>query len=299
MVGVELLASFTTGTPRAQVASERPPYQQWSGPKSGSGVQFFRTAAGYLVRFPGFADFEVLADSGAVECWPVPGASDAVIQHLFLNQVSPLVLSRTGRLMFHASAVALGDYCVAFMGESGRGKSTLAASFATAGHSFLTDDGLSLTKAGESFLALPSHPSLRLWTDSRAAVLGNAVVAAAVPGIRKDRFPAGEALAFCGEPRILRAIYLLGGSSAESVAFGPLAPGEALIELVKHSFVLDIEAEDILASHFDELATLVNFPICYRLDYPRRFEHLAAIRSAVIDHAAKLQSSESSQTPGR
>jgi hypothetical protein len=47
---------------------------------------------------------------------------------------------------------------VVFAAESGRGKSTLAASFAVNGFRFLTDDGLVLEPAGEGYAVLPSHP---------------------------------------------------------------------------------------------------------------------------------------------
>jgi len=33
-----------------------------------------------------------------------------------------------------------------------------------------------------------------------------------------------------------------------------MSASEALIELVKHSFLLDIRAHDLIASHFDRLA---------------------------------------------
>ena len=71
----------------------------------------------------------------------------------------------------------------------------------------------------------------------------------------------------------------------ETPTIEPLRPAEALIELVKHSFLLDIEARDMLARHFDDLTRLAELPIYFRLDYPRRYKALAAVREAVIRHA--------------
>jgi hypothetical protein len=59
---------------------------------------------------------------------------------------------------------------------------------------------------------------------------------------------------------------------------------DALIELVKHSFLLDIEAREMLASHFDQLSRLVAQRIYYRLDYPRRFDMLSEVRNAIAGH---------------
>jgi serine kinase of HPr protein (carbohydrate metabolism regulator) len=93
--------------------------------------------------------------------------TSATVEHLYLNQVLPLALSRQGKLVLHGSAVDIGGQGVAFLGESGRGKSTLAASFATEGTRFLTDDGLLLEWVGECCMIIPSHPSIRLWQTAK------------------------------------------------------------------------------------------------------------------------------------
>jgi len=41
----------------------------------------------------------------------------------------------------------------------------------------------------------------------------------------------------------------------------------------------------MLARHFDDLTRLAALPIYFRLDYPRRYKALAAVREAVIRHA--------------
>src|SRR5574340_1151913 len=102
---------------------------------------------------------------------PAPAGGEQTVEHLYLNQVLPLALSMQGKLVFHASAVEIGEVAVAFMGESGKGKSTLAASFATHGYRFLTDDGLVIEAEDEGHRIVPSHPSLRLWQDSEGALI--------------------------------------------------------------------------------------------------------------------------------
>ena len=110
------------------------------------------------------ADFEVSGASLAVACRPAPDVTSDTCEHLYLNQVLPLVWSEPGGV-FHASAVEAGGGAAAFLAESGTGKSTLAASFATGGHRFLADDGLVVQPGGDGFLALAGHPSIRLWDD--------------------------------------------------------------------------------------------------------------------------------------
>ena len=241
---------------------------------------------GYLLRYPGMADFEVSADATRVTCHPVPDLPDAVVQHLHLNQVLPLALSKQGQLVFHASAVEIEAGAVAFVAESGRGKSTLAAGFAIAGFRFLTDDGLVVEPSEPGHRVLPSHPSIRLWDDSEAALIAPGTpTAPALAFTSKARFLAGEHLAFCAEPRPLRRVYFLGDGSAPDIAFRRLTGSEAMVEWVKHSFLLDVEEKPRLASHFGQVARLANEAIHYRLDYPRRYEALARVRQAIIEHA--------------
>jgi hypothetical protein len=271
---------------RKQAAVHTAPFHEWAFPDGTLWTQFYRTDTGYLLRFPDLADFEVSADGCAVRCWPAPSISEATVQHLYLNQVLPLVLSKLGKLVFHASAVEIDGVAVAFMGESGRGKSTLAASFATGGFRFLTDDGLMVEACGDGYRIMPSHPSIRLWQDSEAALIApDTPTAPTLEFTSKSRFLAGETIPFCDSPRPLRRVYFLGDGSAPEVMFQRMRPAEALIELVKHSFLLDIEEREMLAAHFDELSSLANLPIYYRLDYPRRYEDLAAVRQAIIEHA--------------
>ena len=273
---------------RVQEEVHTTPFHEWVFPDGTLWTQFYRTDTGYLLRFPDLADFQVSADGLTVTCYPAPEVTDETPQHLYLNQVLPLVLSKLGKLVFHASAVEVADGAVAFVAESGRGKSTLAASFATGGFRFLTDDGLVVETCGNSYQVLPSHPSIRLWEDSQEALVALGTKTAPVLHFTsKSRFLAGDGIVFCEQPRPLRRVYFLGDGSALEVMFQRMKPAEALIELVKHSFLLDIEEREMLAAHFDELSSLANLPIYYRLDYPRRYEDLATVRQAIIEHATE------------
>ena len=274
------------------IAAERPPvpapgasFNDWTLPDGTRWTEFYRLDDGFLLRFRGIADFEVSADGRSAVAHPVPGVTAGTVEHLYLNQVRPLMLSTQGRLVFHASAVEVDAGAIVFAGESGRGKSTLAAGFAVNGFRFLTDDGLVLEPAGEGYVVLPSHPSIRLWTDSEAALIQPGTgTAPPVSYTSKARFLASERVLFCNHPRPLRRVYFLGDGRAETVTFERLRPAEALVEWVKHSFLLDIEERPRLASHFEQVARLVDLPIHYRLDYPRRYEALSQVRAAVVAH---------------
>jgi hypothetical protein len=262
----------------------------WPSPDGTIWTQFHRGDGGYLLRFPALADFYVSQDGQTARVSPVPGVSEGTIDHLYLNQVLPLALSRQGQVVLHASAVEFAGNGVAFIGASGRGKSTLAASFATTGSRFLTDDGLQLRWLDGQCWIVPSHPSIRLWEDSEGALITHAVSKApAVDFTTKVRLLAGEQVAFCPEAQPLRRVYFLGDGSAPALKIGAVAPADALMALVKNSFLLDIEEQQLLAWHFDEMVRLAALPIYFHLDYPRRYEDLPQIRAAIIEHVTHEQ----------
>ena len=283
--------SLQTLDARPQALLSQKPVHRWTFPDGTEWTLFYRLDSGYMLRFPDLADFEVSRDGRTATALPVPGVSPGTVEHLHLNQVLPLALSRQGRLVLHASAVAFDGIGVAFTGESGRGKSTLAASFATTGARFLTDDGLQLNWLGGQCRIMPSHPSVRLWEDSQEALSLQAVdLAPAVEYTTKARLFAGDAMAFCDQPQPLRRVYFLGEGVAQSLTIEMVRPAEALVELVRNSFLLDIEEKESLVWHFDELVRLAELPIYYRIDYPRRYEDLPRVREAIIRHALEVKS---------
>ena len=273
-------------TPRVQSPLEGRPFHEWVFEDGTVWTLFCRIPTGYLLRFPDFADFTLSPDGHDAIAIPVPGVSRQTVEHLYLNQVLPLALSRQFKLVLHASAVEIDSFAVAFLAMSGRGKSTLAASFSTAGHRFLTDDGLQLEKRPGGYFIQPSHPSIRLWDDSRQALMPE--TAQAFPPVDytpKSRLLADHEIAHCDVARPLRCMYFLGTGDAEAIAIEPVGGRDAMIELVRHSFLLDIEEREMLMHHFAQLTELASVPMFFRLDYPRRYDLLGQVREAIIRHA--------------
>jgi hypothetical protein len=276
---------FAVQPVRPFVPQPVPSFHHWLLPDGTLWLQFYRTPAGYLLRFTDLAEFEISADGQTIACWPSAEISDGTIQHLYLNQVLPLALSQQGKLVFHASAVQIGAGAVAFMGPSGRGKSTLATAFATNGYPFLTDDGLVLERHDGRYQVIPSHPSIRLWQDSEAALIRpDTPKAPSVQFTSKSRFLSGQGIIFCEQPQPLQQIYFLGEGKTEQFLCQRLSPADAFIALVKHSFILDSEASTALTHQFAALSQLTQQIPCYHVDYPRSFATVSAIRQAIINH---------------
>jgi len=253
-------------------------------------TEFHRLPSGYLLRFPGLADFEVSLDGRTVVAHPVGETDPATVEHLYLNQLYPLALSRQGRPAFHASVVAVPWGCLAFLGKSGLGKSTLAASFALADAAFLTDDALILDDSAGPVLAIPSHASLRLWEDSvQALVSPETTRASRISYSDKARLLAGEALPHCDAPRPLLAAYVLQPDGPDEVSIRPLAGADRTLAWIQNSFLLDVTDRDLLARHFEWTHRISGKVPTFALDYPRDYGMLPRVRRAILRHASQLE----------
>ena len=279
-------------TPQFEQCAEQPqgplpsvPYDRWPDANGDDALLFCRLPGGFLLRFPDRADFTIAMEISKVTCVPVPGASQQMITALYLNQVVPLMMNHAGTLVLHAAAINDRGRALAFAGPSGRGKSTLAASFAKAGYPFLTDDGLMLEPAGTGFRAKPSHASVRLWLDSESALFNPALADDGDGQVEKSRLISGPGLPHQQDPIPLDAIYFLGDADSDAIEFRKLTPQVGLSCLIQHAFVLDVDDRARVRAHFGRLADLSEVVPTFALNYPRQYSRLHEVIDRVLDHS--------------
>jgi len=288
-VGYRRVIRYEAVPARAQAARDSAPFHRFVFPDGTVWTEFYRVGLGYLLRFPGLADFEVSGDGSVVTAYPAETTDNVTMEHLYINQVVPLALSRQGRPSFHASVVTVPGGAVAFLGKTGMGKSTLAASFALENGEFLTDDSLLVEETEEGCLARPSHASLRLWEDSVDALVGDRLrLAAAISYSTKARLLAGDALSHHGEALPLLAAFLLEWEGVSQVAVRTLEGADRQIAWVGNSFLLDIEDRSLLAEHFDWTHRIAAAVPTFALDYPRDYGMLPDVRDAIRNCVAGL-----------
>ena len=284
----ERLIRFSVESEGPQLSLADSPFHRYAFDDGTVWTEFYRTNDGYLLRFPDIADFEVSANGEDVVAHPVIGTDEATVEHVYLNQLVPLALSRQGRPAFHASVVTVPAGAIAFLGKTGMGKSTLAASFALEDAAFLTDDAL-LIDESDSIRVMPSHPSVRLWEDSVSAIIPEETARAATINYSdKARLLAGDALSYANEPVSLLAAFVLSGEQSDDVRIRPLQGSERHMAWIENSFLLDIEDRDLLARHFDWTHRISDCVPTFRLDYPRDYGMLATVRYSITQHLSEL-----------
>jgi hypothetical protein len=258
------------------------PYQRLETPAGDDWALLYRTQDGYLIRFPDYADFRVDARMERVACTLHGQTEPENAQHLYRNQVWPLMQSHLGKLVFHASAVLVGQEAVAFVGMSGQGKSTLAAAFAISGLPFLADDGLVVSERGGQFWVESGLNSVRLWDDSVEALqTGLSQPAPGISMTSKARFIANADMPHQRGHYRLGHLFLLDQGAGRFMC-EPMNATERLVAWLRHSFVLDVHDRQATARHFDGLSRLAMDVSASRLDYPRSYAALGEMRAFIL-----------------
>jgi hypothetical protein len=241
----------------------------------------------YLLRFPDLGDFHIRPAEQAIDAFPSGTSSSSTITHLLADQVIPRMLGHGGRGIVHASAVALPDgRGLAFFGDTGRGKSTLASSFCSSGARLITDDCLMLQAAPGGITGLAAYPSLRLWPDSMATLPATgARVRYLTHYSNKRQVVLLDAGRIATGPVPLAAVFVLGEPLAGGrILIEPLSGAAAAMALIEAAFVLDVVGPASVQDNFTRMARIARSgPAVHLLRFTHRFDRLPEVRERVLE----------------
>ena len=246
-----------------------------------------------VLRFTGVADYYLWADR--VACYLYDPVDHPMVELFFLSTVLSFWLERQGVPTLHASAAVVQRCVAGFLSGAGDGKSGLAATLMQAGHPLLTDDILPVERQGNTFLGRPGYPTMRMWPDEAQHFLGHYEDLPRVhPKLEKRRVfvgPDGFGT-FHDQSVPLACLYLSQRRDPAEwgtrVEITPVSPRDAVIELVRHSFVPRVvEAIGLQPQRLEFFAQLALQVPMRRLVYPSGFQHLPRVRDAVLEDLAR------------
>lgn len=273
--------------PPALWQQEQPIYQSPWRTEDGESASFLYRAPDFEVyRFPGAFDFYLWNDR--IACHVLDPDSGFLVELRLLGPVLSYWLERRGSPALHASAVAVAGRAAAFLSTHGAGKTGLAAALMQAGGALLTDDVLPVEESGGVLRGRPGYPQMRMWPDEASWFLGGCAGLPLVhPDLSKRRVPVGPDGfgTFHDTPLPLACLYLpeRGPEPGGPVEIGAVSPRDALIELVRHSFIPHlVEAAGLQAGRFDRLIRLVQGVPVRRLRYPTGFDRLPDVAEALL-----------------
>lgn len=220
----------------------------------------------YMLRVPGHCDFVIGRRLDSVECRPDPGMDPRMVSLLVGGLVVAFVLELAGHCVLHASAVAVNGGAIAFAGDPGMGKSTLAALFCARGARLVTDDVLRLgfsptvcciggspqlrirRRAAPVLCELPEAPPTTVTVDDRLAVTPPA------------SGPADHPLTAVVLPRASRHV--------SAVRLAPLRGAHAVARLVALTRVAGWSDPEVLARQLHALARVADQVPIVEADVP-------------------------------
>jgi hypothetical protein len=220
----------------------------------------------------------------------VAPASDVgahVLRPFILGPALAVLLHQRGRLVLHASAVAVNGRAVAFLGGSGWGKSTMAGALRKlAGHAIVTDDVLALDVGERGQVNVyPGFPQLKLWPEVAVSLGDVPETLPLVHPLLKKRC-LGVASGFSVTPLPLGRVYVLVEGEAQVIE--ALRPQEALVELIRHSFAPQLLTTADASKHFTQCARLADSASFLRLKRPRALEALPSLVRWVEEDLAQI-----------
>ena len=248
--------------------------------------------ATYL-RLRDTCEFLIAHDGKRIVCRSLDHANRESLHTYLLGPALSFALLAQGVESIHATAVVIEGEAVAFLADSGIGKSTLAASFLKAGHPVLTDDLMVLKPRGARFLAQPGWPRLKLFPKTAARLgLRLPLLAALNQRTRKSIMLLGAG-DYQNRPVPLRAIYVLRPprSGSRSVAIRRLSARRAFLSLLQGTFNARVRHAERLKRHFQFAGQVAARVPIKTLSYPRDLRLLPRVREAVLSDLAKETSS--------
>ena len=217
------------------------------------------------------------------------GGSRVDLDSLLIGPVLAAVLQQRGITTLHASSVATSAGAVAFLGDRGVGKSSLAGALMKLGYPLLADDVTGVVVDDGEPWAIPGLPRIRLLGDSLKSLGAVALGAGGSDGkaqVAAERYQAARLP--------LAACYLLEADAgrpldAAPAAIAPVAAGQAFRWLARHSYRRKrLRALGKLEPHFRVLATIAGRIPMFDVTRPSPRPDLHALGASFGDHLATL-----------
>ncbi len=259
----------------------------WKAPDDTIVLSYAKTDKKIFLHFPDLACFEVTSQGNQVSCTFSSTTSLTTIRHLLLYQVLPRLFAHFyGYALFHGSCVLMEGYGICFLGNTGWGKSTIAAGFAKAGYTVLTDDCLRIALTDNKAVAVPSYTSVRLLPDSYEALGFTDMTGAkkVADYSRKRRLPL-QPKKVAGKS--IDAFFFL--TAPENCIIVPrpdiipITKMLAMKELLKNSFSLDLYDHHYLENQFRQLTEIVTADVSFHtLRHPRKYQMIPEVLEAIM-----------------
>lgn len=176
----------------------------------------------------------LIEDGQRITVVPGPETDEDALRLFVLGAGLGVLLHQRGLLVLHASAVAIDDRVVGFIGAKGWGKSTTVAALHQRGHALISDELLVVRfdDLGQPRV-IPGSPQIKLWED---ALIGTGRYADSTVRVRSgvNKFSVNAA-SIASSELPFHSLYLL--DAGEELSIQSMSPSEAFLGIAPHLYV--------------------------------------------------------------
>ncbi len=243
------------------------------------GNYFKTTKNSFYLFWEDFGKFKI-SNGNEIILDPIPNINEELFTYFIVGALMGALLYQRDYLILHASSVNINHKAVAFLGDSGSGKSTIAMSLQKRGFPIVTDEILAIKfdKSNEPYV-YPSFPKVRLNYETMSKLSNESSnVFNEQHGLLKNFYNAQYR--FSEKPLSLKSIYIV--EKSIDTILKRLKPQRALIELIGNSFCIQMSDNSKKFSHFNNCSYLArNLPI-YTLKMRKSFDSIPVVHSLLL-----------------
>ena len=233
----------------------------------GSGVLFEAALNDFLFKFEGIGRYRVQYGSRII-IQPEREALPAEIRLVLLGSSIGALLHQRGMLAIHGSAITDGKQTGILSGQSGVGKSTLAAGLLELGYTVIADDISVIGQNGKQhFIVESGIPHLKLWKDVLVNLNKADDFSKVRPQLEKYRMPIPV---LEEDSPGLSKIIILSPSNSKDFSYSEILGRDKFHELRNNTYRLQfIDKMNQTEVHFRNLSRLVNSIQMFHVNRPR------------------------------
>ncbi|MEN6313944.1 MAG: hypothetical protein ABFD25_06820 [Clostridiaceae bacterium] len=202
---------------------------------------------------------------------PESGSEEERILIFLMGSAIGALLHQRNILVLHAGAIVVNDQGIIFSGDSGIGKSTLAAGFNKRGYPFLADDVCAIAMLNGKPAVIPGFPRLKLWSDALKKLDTDKNQLKSVRwmrGLEKYFLPVDPPHE---KPVPLKSVFVLETTNADKIEITALKGVEKIDPIIKNTYRLSfLNGLGGKEDHFRQCAAVAAKAAVYRTVRPNK-----------------------------
>ena len=210
--------------------------------------------------------------------YPKKGIDNLILKRYIYGTILAILLFQRGNLVLHAGSIEIDNKAVAFLGESGTGKSTIVAAFHQWGFGVISDD-ITIVHWDDNGTPIiyPGFPQLKL-SDASAQSFGFSLDMSTPIGGHDGKRGYRLDHGFIQRPIELGAMFILGNNNKIQL----LSPQEVVKELIKNTYPTRF-AKSGNSNHFKQIINLANRVPAYRLGRAKSLSDMKTLKTEVLN----------------